>query len=82
MPARSAPAGHRWSWWSPATLDALQSGVPPAVAVGTPHYWIAMNCHAAARLAASVARGKGIPPDIAEMSVDEAAISPNRFTRH
>jgi hypothetical protein len=41
-----------------------------------------MNCHAAARLAASVARGKGIPPDIAEMSVDEAAISPNRFTRH
>jgi D-arginine dehydrogenase len=37
---------------------------------------------AAGRLAASLAHGKGIPPDIAEMGVDEAALSPNRFTRH
>jgi hypothetical protein len=36
MPARSAPAGRRWSWWSLATLETLRSGVPSAVAGGTP----------------------------------------------
>ena len=36
---------------------------------------------AAGRLAASLALGKGMPADIAELGVSEAALSPARFTR-
>jgi D-arginine dehydrogenase len=36
---------------------------------------------AAGRLAASLAIGKGLPPDIAALGVGEAALSPRRFTR-
>ncbi len=36
---------------------------------------------AAGRLAASLARGKGLPQDIADLGVGEAALSPRRFTR-
>ena len=36
---------------------------------------------AAGRLAASLTRGKGLPQDIADLGVAEAALSPGRFTR-
>ena len=36
---------------------------------------------AAGRLAASLALGKGLPPDIADLGVGEAVLSPRRFTR-
>jgi D-arginine dehydrogenase len=36
---------------------------------------------AAGRLAASLARGKGLPQDIADLGVGEAVLSPRRFTR-
>jgi len=36
---------------------------------------------AAGRLAANLARGKGLPQDIADLGVGEAALSPRRFTR-
>ncbi len=36
---------------------------------------------AAGRLAASLALGKGLPPDIADLGVREAALAPSRFTR-
>jgi D-arginine dehydrogenase len=36
---------------------------------------------AAGRLAASLALGKGLPPDIAALGVGEAVLSPRRFTR-
>ena len=36
---------------------------------------------AAGRLAAGLALGRGLPADIAELGVAEAALSPNRFTR-
>jgi D-arginine dehydrogenase len=36
---------------------------------------------AAGRLAAALALAQGLPPDIAELGVTEAALSPNRFTR-
>lgn len=37
---------------------------------------------AAGRLAASLALRKGMPPDIAELGVSEAALSPGRFAAH
>jgi D-arginine dehydrogenase len=59
-------------------------GYDPAVAG---FFWLAgqggygiQTGEAAGRLAASLARGKGLPQDLAELGVAEAALSPRRFT--
>jgi D-arginine dehydrogenase len=62
----------------------LVVGYDPAVAG---FFWLAgqggygiQTGEAAGRLAASLARGKGLPQDLAELDVAEAALSPRRFT--
>lgn len=77
---------NRWAGLRSFVADKnLVIGHDPAV---EGFFWLAgqggygiQTGEAAGRLAADLALGKGLPSNIAELGVDEAALSPRRFTR-